>query len=208
LWEHDGRRVRLESMKKALAILALVPLATLVLACGDSAEADPDPTSTPSAVSRSPTSTSGSGSPQAPSIVAPPAATASTGGSSQRMGTGSYCWGAVGATAVCIDKQGVITNSQPLAVSSGTQISVQTGLQQAQIQEVTVTAGVPAGQPTSLSATEQSWQPPSQTQRLQGIVNAAGIQFRATLNPGRYVVTVFVRAAQGDVSYGLLLQVN
>jgi hypothetical protein len=142
-------------------------------------------------------------------IDKPPAATATLGSQTLQMGVGTYCWSSGSAPGMCVDMAGPVTGPQELVVTAGTEVTVVTQFPAADIESADVAALVPQGQPTRGSNCEMNWSfPPRDRIPLTSNVDASDVRFNATLAPGRYIVTAFLKAPQGDVSYGIVIDVR
>ena len=141
---------------------------------------------------------------------APPLATVLLeGGEEVRAGTGSSCWGEPGSTGLCIDKIGIITNTEVATINAGSALTLSNGLEEASIDSAVVSVFPAAGDPSELDDNEVSWPFPSSAAiELQPQVTDDGVSFLADLEAGRWLISVFLRVPQGDVSYGLFVEVK
>jgi hypothetical protein len=189
-----------------LRLLPIVFFAALVIglvACSSSSADEEEQDVVPTVPAEEP---GGGGGGASPPFVAPPIVLASADGSSIEMGIGTYCWGGQGQPGLCVDKIGFITKTTPLTVASGGTIVVEhpgTG----DFSSVAVTAITATGQPQDIGNGELAWMPSEGTE-LASTLDASGLSIAVALDPGSYVLNAFAVTAQGDVSYGLLIEVN
>ena len=147
--------------------------------------------------------------PDASDPSAPPAAQASTGNDEVVMGLGSYCWqGGAGQPGLCADMIGHITNVDPLAVTAGETVFLNSQLVLADAEVGLRAWPVENDEPLESGADWLAWGASGPSQPLAVLAGDVGISFQANFVPGLYVVSAFVVVPQGDVSYGLLLRVN
>lgn len=138
----------------------------------------------------------------APALPNVPGTTAAAAGASVEMGVGSYCY-----ALACVDKIGVITKGT-LRVKRGetVRVAIPKGLGS---KEAGVSAFPAIGDPFKLDGGEEAWPPAGASTALKSTLARGQVSFTADLAPGLYVVSVFLRLeAGGDVSYGVLLQVQ
>ena len=180
--------------------------ATLPLACGSGE----DPVNQGSGREQEPPTRTPVATGPAGGVAKPPAAFATApGGARVALGIGTYCWSEPGKTGLCIDAVGPVTGVQALIVTRGGTVSVPNPVQGSVIQKGAVNSWPANGPPLTSSATEMVWsfQPGTGT-GLVGLISAGGIDIVADLPPGRYALDIRLVFASGDVSYGLLLQVQ
>ncbi|MDA1062155.1 MAG: hypothetical protein O2895_04505 [Chloroflexi bacterium] len=139
----------------------------------------------------------------------PPQVLAAGGGSEVALGLGSYCWTA-GARqpGLCADSVGIITNAAPLQVLPDGTVELTTSLDLAGATQLGARVQPVEGVPVASGPDWLAWPPSRAGRPLDVTVGPAGASFVADLAPGRYLVTLFVVVAQGDASYGLLLEVG
>jgi hypothetical protein len=150
------------------------------------------------------------GSGSSHTFAEPPDAAAAAGSVSVPMGTGTYCWTQPGVPGLCRDMQGPITGVRELQVQRGATVVVNTQFPGANIKTAVVSAyAVGTTQGKSEGPGELSWNfPPVNGQPLTSTTTARGLEFTAALNAGRYVVSVFLQVPEGDVVYGVVLDVR
>lgn len=181
-------------MRAVLIALALIFI-PLSLACSDSEGSSSGTTAT---------STPGI---SLPPPAAPPSATAGHNGATVAMGIGSYCWSAPGAPGICRDMASPVTGTQALAVTPSGKVDVVMSIVPSTVTEVAANSYAATGTPQALN-NELTWNiAPTGGQALTASTSG-GISFTAPATPGRYVVTLFLRAGGNDVSYGILLEVR
>ena len=181
-------------MRHVLFAPLLLSAVLLLSACGGDGGDEPSPPGSGGEV------VSGGGGDTLPR---PPPATASAGGKSVEMGIGSYCW-----QTACVDMIGHITNGT-LTVSRGARVSVAVPKGAGEVKEASVIALRAGGQPEKLDSGEDAW-PILEGDAVELTASVAGgeVTFTAALQPGRYVVSVLLVVAEGDVSYGVVLSVQ
>jgi hypothetical protein len=182
----------------ALALLLSVGAA----ACDSGADASPQAAGTDVPAS------STALAPKGANAWSPPGATAVSGGQSAALPTGSYCWSAPGGVARCVDAIGPVTKTRALSVNAGATVMVglAQGASQPKSAAVTAWSGLSA-RPTQ--GDEEVWLiGGGSSQQLSAQVTQTGVQFAAPSAPGQYVLDVALTFPEGDVSYGLLLQVQ
>jgi hypothetical protein len=228
---HDGNRTARSSVHSLMNALtrslstwprfmlaAGVATALLFAACADEdtvSTSTPDVT-TPATTAAGPlteiaTVTGGGTDPS--EIKGPPALTASGGGVEGPLGVGTYCWsetapGASGPAGVCADAIGIITTPQVFAVSAGTTFEV-TGFGASQ-----PTSGTALVWPNSIAsqavgAFARAWTPEGDSVATLDVgVEGDAVSFVADLEPGAYVVGLSLQFPDGDVQYGLVIEVQ
>ena len=145
-----------------------------------------------------------------PAVVSdePPAGTASSGTGSSGAGTvdlgiGSYCWG-----RLCVDKIGHMTGKDALTLGSGETFLIGGPLTSISFEELMVQVWPLPNEPIADGPDWIAW--PGGPTIDGGLEVAVSSPFGYTVNlpPGRYLVSLFVRATGGgDASYGLMLEV-
>jgi hypothetical protein len=173
-------------MRKLLLLVATsVILALISVACSDDDEGEEEP-----------------GTP-------PPATVRVSDGKTVEAGTGSSCWGEPASTGLCIDKIGIITNAEIATIDAGAALRLSNGLEGADIDSVTVSVFSAEGDPSQLDDSEIAWPfPANPGAELQAEVTDDGVSFIADLEPGRWLISVFLKVPQGDVMYGLFVEVS
>jgi hypothetical protein len=186
---------------RSLLLFLLLPLLTLVSACSVETDASAPATSTPA-----PRTTAAA----QPVFARPPTATASAGGTSVTMGIGTYCWGAPGQNGVCIDAAGPVTGVEELVVAAGSTVDVTTAFSGAEIEEaVASSTAIEALQGSSAGPNELVWNLRlTDSQQFTTTQQTTGVSFPAPAEPGRYLVSLFLRPDAGDVAYGVVLDVR
>jgi hypothetical protein len=189
----------------AKRLAPLLVAALVLLACGDAGATTPTPAPSPSAT---PDLIAMRTAAAARGFARPPDATASAGGSTVRLGIGTYCWSDP-AGGLCVDAIGPVTASQPLTVARGEVITVMNPAA-APIREAAVDAWPAPAQPSATQTNgDLVWSlAPNTGMRLQSTITASEVQFTADLPPGRHIVQVSLQFSPNDVSYGLLLDVR
>ena len=129
-------------------------------------------------------------------------------------GTGTYCWtsplaadGDGQAVGLCVDMIGIMTGPLSLAVRAGETVALLGDLPWADFHDGAVQAWPRPAQPVATTATALAWQPAEEGTALTALPGPARLNFVADLPPGRYLVGAFLTFEQGDVMYGVLLDV-
>lgn len=196
--------------KRALiGVVAVVLMSLTAVGCSDnegtSGNAEPVLTRTvegqtepvietvgPTAVPGSPDLTSGG----------PPDTTASSGGTTVEMGTGTYCW-----TNLCVDMIGPITR-ETLTIASGDEVIVEVPAGTPPLREVSVIA-FPAAEKQILDNGDTAWRPDfDKGVTLVSERDEDAVRIDGMLEPGTYVLTVGMFFEPGDVQYGVVLEVE
>ncbi len=195
-------------------LLTAVLAVALSIACGGDKEPPQPPGAGAEAPSAAQTAQAPSPAPNAPDAVPrPPPATASAGGQTAAMGIGTYCWAEAGKVGLCLDAAGPVTSANPLQVARSAIVTVANPAG-ATVQRASVNVWPAPAQPSgSTRSGELTWNlAPNTSTTRPGVtavtITAAGVEFAANLDPGRYVVELRLFFAAGDVSYGLLLEVR
>lgn len=191
---------------RRLLWVPLVILLPLMTACALEGDAS-SPAASPTPAARL-TPTPARGTP--PVFARPPAATAAAGGVTVTMGIGTYCWSAPGSNGICVDAAGPVTGTEELPVKPGERVEVTTEFPGSEIREAVASAiAVDSTQGKPINTGELVWNfPPIRGQQQPPTLEATGISFAAPNQPGRYVVSLFLRPGAGDVAYGVVLDVR
>jgi Tol biopolymer transport system component len=138
----------------------------------------------------------------------PPTAILTIGDQRQPAGIGSYCWpDTTAGMALCLDKVGLPTASEPLQVSGPfvTQLSIPLS-DKPDILSLT-TIPVTYEEQMDLDAEGMRWWPPKPGDSFD-LPLAPPHQLELNLEPGLYVLSVFAQWQDiGDVLYGFLVEV-
>jgi hypothetical protein len=201
---------------------ALVAIAALAL-IGCSSDEDADATATDgtptSTVTADPTlspltaiATTEGGGTSIDDLMGPPDAVAASGGVEGALGRGTYCWaetaaGATGGAGICADAIGIITTRQVFAVERGATFDV-SGFEPFEPTNGAVSAFAPSDEGGAVGGDLLAWTPEADSTLLSSEIGPAGVTFTADLEPGRYVVSVGLLFAEGDVLYGLVIEVQ
>jgi hypothetical protein len=183
---------------------------------GDDATSTPDTTATPTATaSVAPTgvATVVGGGTDPGELQGPPSLMASGNGVEGPLGVGTYCWsetapGASGGAGICADAIGIITTPQVFTVPAGTTFEV------SGFGEFEPTSGTALVWPDSIpsqpaGAFAQAWMPDGDAATtLDVAIEGDAVSFVADLEPGSYVVGLSLNFAEGDVQYGLVIEVQ
>ncbi|MGH2625954.1 MAG: hypothetical protein ACRDHY_04805 [Anaerolineales bacterium] len=177
------------------AFAASLLAALLLVGCSD---ADPEETATGTATS---TATVIRGQ---PAVVEPPSGyLKDAGGKPVEGGTGTFCWPQFNNAQMCADLFGTRTNATPMALGAGEDVEFvfDAGL----AREVNL-AWTAADQLTSSQqGANLDWGP-------KDGANHAGPSYTqsrtAPTEPGLYVLAVFTRFPEGDVTYGFYIEVR
>lgn len=143
-----------------------------------------------------------SGPAESPSVAPPSAYLADSSGAAREGGTGTYCWRSADVQ-MCRDYFGPRTNVSPIEVATGARL------------HFTFDAGDPA-------EVKADWTPAAEMASSQagevlewGPRDAAAYAgpsytdpLTAPTEPGGYVLAVFARFAEGDVTYGFYVEVR
>ncbi len=140
--------------------------------------------------------------PGLPNFEVPPGTTASANGETVEMGIGTYCW-----TRMCVDKLGVPTRGV-LTVKRGDVVS-------AAVPEAIparTNTGIllfEATQPLELSDGSRVWANPGNEELTVPFqATGEGVDVTMDVAPGQYVLVVALNFEGGDVTYGVLLDVQ
>jgi hypothetical protein len=151
-------------------------------------------------------STGGGAGPPLP--TGPPPVLASLGGPGVQLGLGSYCWTEASGPGLCADAVGIITNVAPFPVTRGATIEFTTSLDLAGATGLQVRAQQADGQPIASGPDWLAWQADGPGTVLAVTPTPTGANLEVDLDPGRYVVALFVAVPQGDAAYGLYIDVG
>jgi hypothetical protein len=135
----------------------------------------------------------------------PPALVVSDSDSSMAAALGTYCWSDSGV-GNCVDAVGVITSRDAL-IALG-ELSISGALPGLEITDVRVDATPIAGSNSMLLGSGLiAWTQATQGIELPATITGGALTINITsLNPGQYVIAVFLRVAgRGDAAYGFLL---
>jgi hypothetical protein len=172
----------------------------LAVACGDDGSSPSEPTATSTAPAMAWTPDL--------EVERPPPLEVSSAYAAVEAGLGTYCWSGSPGTSLCVDKIGPITNAEPLVVIDG---RLEASLGGEAVEEVSVTAqrvgGADGPERQELDDGTLAWSGGAPGVGLPAIAQSGGTDVDvSSLDPGRYVVSFFVRFARGgDASYGVLL---
>ncbi len=137
---------------------------------------------------------------------APPDLVAVGGNTRAAVGTGSYCWTS-GDVGICGDSIGIITGDDPLVIRPGAAVSLVGMLDWRRVQvEGAQVSSAPAA-PIDEGAGWLAWNRGDDARGIDVTVNSEGLHFTAPDTVGTYIVDFFLRVPQGDVTYGVLLEV-
>ncbi len=122
------------------------------------------------------------------------------------MGIGSFC-----LPTLCVDKGGPITTAT-LAVRTGDQVTVAIPSAHGPLLAAFVNA-FPAAAPRDLGGGATQWTMPSKTTSLLSTLDDSEqpterVEFTVKLASGTYVVSVAMLLEDGDVQYGVVLEVK
>jgi hypothetical protein len=125
---------------------------------------------------------------------------------------GTYCWtetapGATGGAGICADAIGVITTPQIFSVPADTTFEV-TGFGESEPTSGTALVWPDSIPSQSVGAFAQAWMPEGDPQTLDVTVDGDSVSFVADLDAGRYVVALGLLFPEGDVQYGLVVEVQ
>lgn len=197
-------------------VLSLILLAALLAACAPAAADTATPTPAPATATPPPppTATLAPPTPTAfvPVIGAPAPATLTIGAQTQVSGIGSYCWNTSGDPAqgigVCVDKMGIITPLDALPAPAGP-LTASFDLPLDETPSTLSLHVFPADSQPSVFGEVQGWMPNFETGQQFDLPLAADPAIELDLEPGVYVLGLFVRWERwGDVFYGYLVEVG
>lgn len=141
----------------------------------------------------------------------PPALVASAGGTTVPLGLGTVCWMRPDvAVALCSDAVGIITSNVALRVTHGVRVTL-TGERGAEgVESVSGTIALlgDGDEPLFDIGGTLAWSRPADADSLDVTIDGGAMHFDNDLAPGRYIVALFAGFPQGDVLYGLLLEVE
>ena len=139
-------------------------------------------------------------------FTGPPPATGHAGTATVPLGLGSFCWTDPGAeVGLCADTIGIITDPTALTAPVGSLVTV---AYPSGITEVFVRASPLPGEPIQDDGATLAWAPQDEGQELSVHLRPGAFGFFADLAAGQYLVTIFLFVPEGDVSYGLILDVS
>ena len=139
----------------------------------------------------------------------PPSALLVIGDQEQTSGVGSYCWpDGIAGMALCLDKVGLPTASEPLQVSGPfvTQLSIPLS----DLPDILSLTAIPVTfeDQMELDAEGMRWWPPMSGDSFD-LPLAPPHQIELNIEPGLYVLSVFAQWQDiGDVLYGFLVEVQ
>lgn len=197
---------------RALRLLAVLVASTVALTLAACASSD-EPTATEGAGSLLTDIATVEGGGTSPSdLTGPPDAIARTGDLEGALGRGSYCWtetapGATGSAGICADSIGIITTAQVFVVEAGATIEV-TGFGPFAPSGGTALAWAPTSDGDAVDTDLLAWPPEGDALTLSSEIGSGVVAFTADLEPGRYVVSLGLLFPEGDVQYGLVLDVE
>ena len=143
-----------------------------------------------------------------PPLDRPPPLVAAADGNSRALGLYSSCWSAAEGPALCVDAIGIVTVNAALLLARGERLTITGTVGLAGAESVLAAVRPVVGDPIEeLRNGLLAWRLPPGTP-LAVDLDADSIRFDVDLEPGRYVLTFFMRFPQGDASYGLLLEVE
>jgi hypothetical protein len=148
-----------------------------------------------------------------PAIIEPPPATLTINGQTQVSGIGTFCWnnGEAGAgLGVCVDKMGVPTPREPIAVEAGPFTAQFTFPLEQPPSSVSLTLiPVSAGDEMTVGGTpDWRWWPFAGGQSVE-LTPGVTTEVELSPEPGLYALTAFTFfEGRGDVVYGFLVQVG
>jgi len=212
---------------RTLGVALLGALLVVGAACADSSDADdastPDPLSTVIATVEDSRNPAGGGIEPANPISPPEGTLASTSGEVD-LGLGSYCWSppaSTGAPSICADAIGIITSTSDLTVEAGETLRIADEtpgtLPWPPMAIRSASLWVASDEPTQAAAEYRAWQPAGgfeggiDLEVDSSEIGAHTITLPASLEPGRYLLSVFYTAGPdrgSDASYGAILIVE
>ncbi len=123
------------------------------------------------------------------------------------VATGTYCWASDGM-GICADAMGVMTGVIPLRVAPGAAITIQGGLAWDSVEELTASVWTASDEPLFEGPSWIAWRPEEDVRSVAIRIEADGLSLAAPAQQGRFVLSLSVNVPQGDVMYGLLLDVE
>ena len=143
-----------------------------------------------------------------PIFDSPPEIVASNGTDEIALGIGTYCWtGGPGAPGLCADAIGLITNLQPLRVSPGQVLELTTALDLTTATQIEARAQQALGLEIDRGPDWIAWRPDDLSKVLPLSTGPGPATLAMELDPGEYVIGLSVFVPQGDVHYGLYVEV-
>jgi len=130
-----------------------------------------------------------------------PGTTATANGATVDMGIGTHCW-----IRMCVDMIGPITKAT-LNVAHGDIIEVAVPQGAPALREVSAIA-FRASTPTELDAGAKAWPLGADSRDLSTGLDATKVEVDVDLPPGTWILAVGMYFAQGDISYGVVLEVR
>jgi len=167
----------------------------LVAGCSGDSNAAPDTTS----ATRAPNPPAGAHS-GLPSDDAP-GTTATANGATVDMGIGTHCW-----IRMCVDMIGPITKGT-LKVAHGDIIEVAVPQGAPPLNDVSASA-FPATSPTVLDSGANAWTHSADSRDLRTGRDGSKVEVDVDLPPGTWILSVGMYFAQGDITYGVVLEVR
>jgi hypothetical protein len=134
-----------------------------------------------------------------PDIEPPPPATLVTAAGDQTSGVYNYCW-----SGLCVDMLGVLVPTHALVARIDEPLGFELAIAPTQVELVVWPFGagaVVAGYDGFLA-----WRPQSEQILTYEVPAQSSLQFTPDLAPGRYVIVLAVRAAEGDVGYAFQVE--
>ncbi len=138
---------------------------------------------------------------------APPDLVAVGGAGRAAVGTGSYCWSS-GDVGICADSIGIITSTDALVLAPGDAVSMLGLLDWRRVRVENAQIWSAPDAPIEQGPDWIAWGQGDDARGIDVTVNSDGLHFSAPDGVGTYIVSVFLRVPQGDVLYGLLLDVQ
>ena len=139
-------------------------------------------------------------------FTGPPPATAYAGSVTVPLGLGTYCWTDPGAeVGLCADTIGIVTDPTALTVPVGSLVTV---AYPSGITEAFVRASPLPGEPIQDDGATLVWAPEGEGQELAVHLRPGAFGFFADLAAGQYLMSIRLFVPEGDVSYGLILDVS
>ena len=137
-----------------------------------------------------------------PATDEPPVTTASANGETAEMGIGTYCW-----TLLCVDKTGVPTRGT-LSVAPGDTVTLAIPDDAPPLREASANVFEATNAQTLDDGSEIWPYPGSPGEPLAPEIARDTVEVTVDLEPGQYVLAVSMFFEAGDVTYGVLLEVE
>jgi hypothetical protein len=169
--------------------------AALIAGCTGDSKASPDTTN----VENPPNPPSGMSSSLPLDDV--PGTTATANGATVDMGIGTHCW-----IRMCVDMIGPITKDT-LTVASGDIIEVAVPQDTPALRDVNAFA-FRASTPTDLDSGAKAWPLGADSRDLSTGRDGSKVEVDVDLPPGAWILSVGMFFEQGDISYGVVLEVR